>query len=179
MSSLCKEQLSYSRSQSSSSWFCMRMDLSNLWPWSFTFYVCVESLFDRLIVRGQIESFRIKSSPKVFGYRCNFPVWEKPNSTLIQSCSGRAVGTGASYLFPLFCGISADPVGVVQGQAALSWHSLLESLGFACPAPLLPGRTGGGWLNPSAHLVSRRVHLCLPFSQESIFTVAVTLPAIS
>lgn len=54
------------------------MDLSNLWPWSFTFYICVESLFDRLVERGQIESFRIKSNPKVFGYRCNFPVWKSP-----------------------------------------------------------------------------------------------------
>lgn len=103
VTSLCsaQEQLSYSRSQSFSSWFCMRMDLSNLWPWSF--YVCVESLFDRLDVRGQIESFTTKSTPKVFGY--NFTgaifqfgsnVWEKHTSTLSQSCSGRAMGTGAS-----------------------------------------------------------------------------------
>lgn len=53
------------------------MDLSSLWPWSFTFYVCVESLFDRLVVRGQIETLRSKSNPKVFGHRGNFPVFGK------------------------------------------------------------------------------------------------------
>lgn len=151
--------------------------VDSAWEWTsqtfdlgvFTFYVCVESLFDRLVVRGQIESFRIKSNPKVFGYRWNFSSLGKAPSHLDPKLLRQSNGSSYFDLFSLFCGISADPVG---GQTALSCHSLLESLEFACPAPPLPARTGGGWLNqsfnsPCVCLVSRRVHLCLPFSQES------------
>lgn len=163
------------------------MDLSNLWPWSFTFYVCVESLFDRLVVGGQIESFRIKSTPKMFGCRCNCLIWTwclgkeqfHLDPKLLRQSSGNrcfltipfilwdfswpcggCAGTDSSVLpFPL--GIS----GVHSSSSPPSWQNrrmLAQSLS-----------------SPRVWLVSSRVLLCLPFSQESIFIVAVTVPAIS
>lgn len=185
MSSLCKEQLSYSRSQSFSSWFCMRMDLSSLWPWSFTFYVCVESLFDRLVVRGQIESFRIKSNPQVFGYRSNFPVWNqclgKAQFHLDPKLLRQSSGSSCFLTIPFILWDFSWPRG---GCAGTDSSVLALPLGTSLLVQLPP------FLAEQEEVGSvPQLTLCLAAEQEGPFVpsflsgvnfiVAVTVPAIS
>lgn len=89
VTSLCKEQLSYSRSVFLKLILHENGPLKPLRPWSFSFYFCVECLFDRLVLRGQIESFRIKlETSNIWLQLClqfGNSMWWKCNSVLIQS----------------------------------------------------------------------------------------------